>query len=257
MPEDTQTVTKKQLASWTIPLHWIGVSGGISDTSDGVLSWGRAGQPEIASNRIEWAEKLALNPAQFVCLEQVHESTIVKVARTNGGSGFLDPATRLPRADGQITDDPHVVLATSHADCAPVFLHDSKRKAIGLIHAGWRSTLLGIASNAVNSMTREFQVQPSDLHVAVGPMISTRSYEVGEDVAAMFISKFGPSVVVKYNGKPHLDVFACIIIDLLRAGVATARLCPRPPDTYSDLRWSSFRRDGERAGGMLAYFKLN
>lgn len=257
MPEDTQTVTKKQSALWTIPSDWIGVRGGISDTSDGILSWGRASVTEVALNRIEWAEKLGLDYKNAVALDQVHEARLIRVTHDLRGSGIVDPTTRIPKTDGSITDDPGLLLITSHADCAPVFLYHPDAKAIGLIHAGWRSTLAGIASKAVSEMCREFSLKPEEIQVSVGPTIATRNYEVGEDVAKMFASKFGPSTIVKYGEKTHLDVFASIIIDLLRAGVATARFCPRPPDTYSDLRWSSFRRDGERAGGMLAYFKIN
>jgi copper oxidase (laccase) domain-containing protein len=87
-------------------------------------------------------------------------------------------------------------------------------------------------------------------------MIATNTYEVGDDVAREFIDKFGPTVVAKLNGKSYLDVFAAIIVDLLGAGVGAARFCPRPPNTYSDPRWSSYRRDGVNAGGMLAYLVL-
>lgn len=257
MSEDTQTVTKKQLTSWTIPSGWNGVTGGISDTSDGILAWGRASDAVVASNRVEWAEKLSLEYSTAICLEQVHQARVAKVNQTNCGSGIIDPATRIPSTDGQVTNDPGVILVTSHADCAPIFLYHPGARAIGLVHAGWRSTLSGIASNAITVMMNEFSIQPAEIQVSVGPMITTRNYEVGGDVAEKFASKFGPSIIVKYGGKPHLDVFASIIIDLMRAGVATARLCPRPPDTYSNMRWSSYRRDGERAGGMLAYFKLN
>ncbi|MBL0060071.1 MAG: polyphenol oxidase family protein [bacterium] len=256
MPEDTQTVTKKQSALWTIPPNWEGVSGGISDTSDGILAWGRASVADVASNRIKWTEKLGLVHLEAITLEQVHEARVVKVDRTLCGSGIIDPTTRIPSSDGMITNDPAVLLVTSHADCAPIYLYHPGAKAIGLVHAGWRSTLAGIASIAVGEMSREFSLKPEKIQVSVGPMITTSNYEVGDDVAEKFVSKFGPSIIVKLGGKPHLDVFASIIIDLMRTGVATARFCPRPPDTYSDLRWSSFRRDGERAGGMLAYFKL-
>lgn len=105
-------------------------------------------------------------------------------------------------------------------------------------------------------MSSEFGVNPRDLHVAVGPLITTGSYPVGEDVAEQFVVKFGRGVVVRYGERLHLDVFGSIIVDLLRAGVEQARYVPRPPDTFSDTRWSSYRRDGEQAGGMLAYFRL-
>lgn len=256
MPEDTQTAPKKQSALWRTPALWKGVSGGISDTSAGVLAWGRATDLRVASNRVEWAENSGLDIGSCVALEQVHGFDILAATRTHRGSGMVEKSTRVPATDGLVTNDPEVVLVTSHADCAPIFLYEANAGAIGLVHAGWRGTIAGIASHAVHKLCSKFALKAAQIQVSIGPMISTVHYEVGPEVADLFASKFGPSVIVKYGGKPHLDVFASIIIDLMRAGVATARFCPRPPDTYSDIRWSSYRRDGERAGGMLAYFKI-
>lgn len=192
----------------------------------------------------------------IVTPEQTHGSRVFKVDSTNRNLGFLDPRTRIPDTDGLITQDRSIVLMTSHADCAPIYFFNSKSNVVGLVHAGWRGTLAGIASAVVGRIHEEFGVLASDLQVAIGPMITTCNYPVGEDVAELFVEKFGQGVVAYYNNRPHLDVFAAIVIDLLRAGVSQARVTVRPPDTFSDSRWSSYRRDGEQAGGMLAYIRL-
>lgn len=175
---------------------------------------------------------------------------------THCGSGFLNPLTRIPDTDGLFTQDPKIALITSHADCAPIFLFHPESRVVGLIHAGWRGTLAGIASAGASRIQEEFGVLLSDLQVTIGPMITTCNYPVGDDVAELFVDKFGPGVIARYGNRPHLDVFAAIVIDLLRAGVSQARVTVRPPDTFSDPRWSSYRRDGEQAGGMLAYIRL-
>lgn len=156
-----------------------------------------------------------------------------------------------------LTTDSNVVLVTSHADCAPIFLYSAEKRAISLIHAGWRGTLKGIAAAAVRKLVDEFAVAPSKLRVAIGPMIDTHNYPVGEDVAALFSSTFGPQVISVSADRPHLDLFAAITVDLLRAGVAERNLHQRPPSTFMDSHWSSYRRDGKNTGGMLAFFTLN
>jgi len=256
MTEDTQTVTKKQSVLWTLPPSWLGVRGGISDTSDGILAWGRAGESNVRKARLAWAKKAGLRPQACVTLDQVHGNRVHRVLTSDAGSGFLNPEERIASCDGQITNLEGIVLITSHADCAPLYLYHKKSRTIGLVHAGWRGTLAGIAALAVAKMSKEFLVAPSDVEVAVGPMITTRSYVVGNDVATDFQRKFGGSVVTNFGGRPHLDIFACLIIDLLRAGVTSARHSLRPPDTYSDNCWSSFRRDGDKAGGMLAFISI-
>jgi copper oxidase (laccase) domain-containing protein len=104
---------------------------------------------------------------------------------------------------------------------------------------------------------KEASASPDELKVAVGPMIGTCHYPVGEDVAEQFISQFGPQVVTEFSHHPHLDLYAAIAIDLLRAGVTEHNLGARPPSTFTDPCWSSYRRDGTGAGGMLAFFTLN
>ncbi len=199
---------------------------------------------------------MALPIESLVTLEQTHGARVNRVDSGHRGSGFLDPKTRIPDTDGLFTNDRNIALITSHADCAPIFFFHPESSVVGLIHAGWRGTLAGIASAGVSRIQEEFGVLPSDLQVAIGPLITTCNYPVGDDVAKLFVDKFGPGVVAHYNNRPHLDVFAAIVIDLLRAGVSQARVTVRPPDTFSDPRWSSYRRDGEQAGGMLAYIRL-
>ena len=256
MPEDTQTTSKKQSAVWEIPATWENVRGGISNTSDGVLAWGRAPEADVSANRARLAKRLGVPPGSIVTLEQVHGSRVVSVTKSEGGAGFLDPLTRIPSADGLFTSEQDLVLMTSHADCAPIFFNLPSKRAIGLVHSGWRGTLAGIGSQAVLGMCEKYDASPGEIEVAIGPQIATRSYEVGADVARDFIREFGQTVVAYVNGKSYLDVFAALIVDLLRAGVVSARYCPRPPNTFSEPRWSFYRRDGEQSSGMLAYFTM-
>lgn len=254
--EDSQTRPKNQTVGWQIPSDWLGVTGGISETSDGALAWGRGSVELISANRTKWAERIAIDSSSFVTLEQTHSNRVLCLSAGVSGAGFLEPASRLSNSDGMISADPSTTLATSHADCAPIYFYSKQHRVIGLVHAGWRGTLGGIASEAVRLFATEFTVQPRDLCVAIGPLITTANYPVGDDVAARFAEKFGPGVVARFGDRLHLDIFGSLIIDLLRAGVEQARFVPRPPDTFSDTRWSSYRRDGEQAGGMLAYIRL-
>ncbi|MBK6765998.1 MAG: polyphenol oxidase family protein [bacterium] len=220
------------------------------------MAWGRGSVEQIAANRARWADQVGLVSAKCVSLEQTHSSRVLSVSDCESGAGFFDPRTRLVSADGLITDDGSVTLITSHADCAPIYLYGDAPRVIGLVHAGWRGTLGGIASTTVALLARQHHVAPRDLRVAVGPLIATANYPVGDDVARAFTDKYGPGTVVRFGDRLHLDIFASIVIDLLRAGVEQARFIPRPPDTFSNSRWSSYRRDGEQAGGMLAYIRL-
>ena len=91
--------------------------------------------------------------------------------------------------DGLISDSPNVVLAIQVADCLPIFLIAPNVSAIGLVHAGWRGTVAGIAVEAVCKLKEDFDVDPGSLSCFIGPSIHLLRYAknrltlVGEFVA--------------------------------------------------------------------------
>ena len=92
--------------------------------------------------------------------------------------------------DGMITATPGLVLGIQTADCLPVIVVDTKSRAIGVFHAGWRGTVKRIVEKGVGEMIRCFGTNPRDLRAAIGPGIRGCCYEVGEEVRTKFESQF-------------------------------------------------------------------
>ena len=92
--------------------------------------------------------------------------------------------------DGLITNTPGILLAILTADCLPVILVDTKRRAVGVFHTGWRGTTKRIVEKGVGEMRRHFGSQPRDLKAAIGPGIRGCCYEVGPEVRSTFESQF-------------------------------------------------------------------
>jgi len=92
--------------------------------------------------------------------------------------------------DGLLTATPGLLLAIQTADCLPVILVDTKRRVVGMFHAGWRGTVKRIVEKGVGEMFRCFGSRPRDLKAAIGPGIQRCCYEVGEEVRAKFESQF-------------------------------------------------------------------
>jgi len=92
--------------------------------------------------------------------------------------------------DGLLTSTPGLLLAIQTADCLPVILVDTERRAVGVFHAGWRGTASRIVEKAVGEMQRWFSSNPGDLKAAIGPGIHGCCYEVGEEVREKFDSQF-------------------------------------------------------------------
>jgi hypothetical protein len=92
--------------------------------------------------------------------------------------------------DGLITATPGLLLAIQTADCLPVILVDTRHRAVGVFHAGWRGTVKRIVEKGVGEMFRHFGTRPRDLKAAIGPGIQGCCYEVGEEVRTKFESQF-------------------------------------------------------------------
>ncbi|CUS03516.2 conserved protein of unknown function [Candidatus Promineifilum breve] len=105
----------------------------------------------------------------------VHGADVARVTQADNG-------TWVEHVDGLVTDQPGCVLSMNFADCAPIFLYDPRRRAIGLGHAGWRGTVADLPGAMVRAMTAHFDSDPADLVAAIGPCIGPCCYEVGAEV---------------------------------------------------------------------------
>jgi polyphenol oxidase len=123
---------------------------------------------------------------KLVTLRQVHSDIIHHVDSKQTASDPDAPLT----GDGLITGTAGLLLAIQTADCLPIILVDSQRRAVGVFHAGWRGTVKRIVEKGVGEMQRWFGTRPEDIKAAIGPGIGGCCYEVGEEVRTKFESQF-------------------------------------------------------------------
>jgi len=139
----------------------------------------------VERNRAEFLRKLAAvdrgNAWPLVTLRQIHSDLIHCVSA---------PPDEQLVGDGLITVIPGIVLAVQTADCLPIILVDTKRRAVGVFHAGWRGTLKRIVEKGLGEMRRYFGTLPRDARAAIGPGIHRCCYEVGPEVRTEFESQF-------------------------------------------------------------------
>ncbi len=220
------------------------------------MSWGGNGVEAVARNRVNYFASAGLNPERVVSAEQVHGSVIGVVTVEDAGKGALHPRDRIAGTDGFVTNVQGLVLTTLHADCAPVFFADERNRAIGLAHCGWKGILAGLPGKMLHEMGGRFGFVPREIQVAIGPMICTEHYAVTEERAGQFRERFGPQIVMQLDGKPYLDLWAAIVYDLLGNGLGPERIPARPPCTFSNAQYPSYRRDGPPAQSMLAWIMI-
>ena len=137
---------------------------------------------EATTRKRPGSRKASTSGWPLVTLRQIHSDVIRRV----------DSVPEEPLSgDGLITATPGLLLAIQTADCLPVILVDTKRRALGVFHAGWRGTVNRIVEKGVGEMHRQFGSRPRDIKAAIGPGIQGCCYEVGEEVRVKFESQFG------------------------------------------------------------------
>ncbi len=182
-----------------------------------------------------------------ISLKQVHSDVCVYVdGRARG---------RIGEGDALITDVPGAAIAVRTADCIPILLVDTRKRAVAAVHAGWRGTVQGIAAKAVGAMADRFGSRPRDMLAAVGPGIGPCCYEVGEEVAVQFCDMFPERS--NWAGQTHVDLAEANRRQLVSAGLAedavwAAGLCT----VCLAQEFFSWRREREKAGRMVSVIRV-
>jgi len=155
--------------------------------------------------------------------------------------------------DGVLTDVTGIVLTVKVADCLPIFLVDPVRKVIGLFHAGWRGTLMGIAREGVRKASQVFGSDPENLILILGPAIRSCCYEISESLAILF-----PRDCLSFtNQKIKLDLVKANLEQLLRSGVKRKKIFSSNLCTFCHKElFYSFRRDKVENKRMTAFIGI-
>ena len=205
-----------------------GVSSGVFSTMN--LSYTRGDEKTaVDENYRRIAGLLGCEPADIVCSDQTHTTNIRAVDDKDRGKGIIYPKDYAD-IDGLITNVPGIVLATFYADCVPLFFIDTKKKAVGLSHSGWRGTVGRMGQCTIEAMQKAYGTRPEDVTAAIGPSICQDCYEVSGDVAEAFYREFdrpgqGEEILLpKGNGKYQLNLWRANQIVLEEAGIRPEKI---------------------------------
>lgn len=189
--------------------------------------------------------------ASIFVMRQVHGGDVAVLSEPPDASAMRAAV----EADAAVTDRAGLVLTVLTADCLPILLADRRSGVIGAVHAGWRSTVAGIAQKAVAAMGA-FGSAPGDIFAALGPCIGKCCFEVGPEVVGAVRETFACAddhIEARPGAKAMLDLVGLNRAALERAGVRPERIWSADLCTYchGDLFYS-YRREGEGTGRMLA-----
>jgi YfiH family protein len=156
------------------------------------LGWTAADPPEtVAENRARFVQAIAGRGAQMqlVTIRQTH-TPIVRLIEPGHGPLVTPEGKAALRGDALMSSLPNLLLGVQTADCVPVLLADTRKRAVAAFHAGWRGTLARIVERGVGTMRLKYGSRPQDLIAAIGPSIRGCCYSVGEEVRFEFDSQF-------------------------------------------------------------------
>ncbi|MFV1987162.1 MAG: polyphenol oxidase family protein [Gemmatimonadota bacterium] len=148
------------------------------------------------------------------------------------------------RLDGLVTADAGVLLASTAADCVPIYLLDSEARLLGLLHAGWRGVAGNILDRGIEALQR-LGAARGRVRIHLGPAICGRCYEVDAPV----LGRFGSPAE-----RALLDLRGALIAQALDAGLNDANVTVSTHCTScGPANLHSHRASAGEAGRMAAF----
>lgn len=216
--------------------------GGVSQPPFDSLNLGLStadSKESVRKNRAIAAASLGLTEADMAIAGQVHGADVLTVTEPGLFPGF----------DGLVTRTPGLLLSISAADCAAVLLADPVAGVIGACHAGWRGHVAGIERNTLQAMVA-LGASPTHIRAFIGPCISQKNFEVGDEVAVQFDDGFVERNVS--TGKAHVDLSGSIMASLMKGGVLHPNLEQSPLCTFQETdQLFSYRAQKGKTGRMM------
>lgn len=177
--------------------------------------------------------------------KQVHGADVIVVDQD-----FINDKC-LKEADALVTDLKDVLIAVRTADCLPIFIWDPVHEAMGIVHAGWKSTHKEIVRRTLEVMAQRFETRIADVSVAFGPAIRSCCYEVSSEFKRNF-----PYATFEQGGRIFMDLAKANRDQLWLSGIDRDQLFDCRICTVCSPGYFSYRRDGDKAGRMISGLML-
>jgi YfiH family protein len=212
----------------------------------------------VMANRTLLAATLGVDASRIVLPHQVHE---VEIRRVTPALLSLDETARhnfLEGYDAVMTDERGLCVGVSTADCVPILFYDPVHHAVAAAHAGWRGTVKHMARKTVCEMQAAYGTRPENLKAVIGPCISLRNFEVGQEVYDAFAAAGHDmeAIAVRLD-KWHIDLVSANRIQLEAAGVPAAQIMLSGICTYDRMDdYFSARRLGTASGRIYTGIML-
>jgi YfiH family protein len=218
---------------------------GISTKSDGSMKLADG------TNDFENIKKFLLSKKlspKFVRMRQIHSGNIAIVTNTSD--------VLIKDTDGLITQTSNISLTIVTADCLPILFSDDKKHVIGAVHAGSKGLAQNIIHNTLEIFKKQFNSDPADVSVTIGPSIEQKCYEVGQEVIQTFSSNFSWFDSTFYTnskeGHYFLNLRNIALHSLLKEGILEENMTISDECTKCNADKYYSYRGGDKIGRFLS-----
>ncbi len=204
----------------------------------------------VEKNKELLCQKLGISVDDIFMPHQVHKDSVIRIIDEHLSLSKEELSLLLEGKDSLITNIKGICIGVSTADCVPILLYDKKNKAVAAIHAGWRGTVKRIAQKTIKEMIASFNTNEEDLLAVIGPCISLKAFEVGDEVwEEFFSSSFDMEKIALRKDKWHIDLPRCNKLQLMEMGVKESNITLSGICSYfSNQDFFSARRMGINSG---------
>ena len=226
--------------------------GGVSQGNYGSLninSYCGDDMEAVAENRRLLSLELPIpNASRIIAPHQVHDSVVQVIDEDTLGQQEL-----IEGVDALITRLPGVCIGVSTADCIPIIIYDPVHHCAAAVHAGWRGTVKRIAESVARQMYAFYRSDYGEMQVMIGPGISLKNFEVGQEVYDEFLQAgFPMERIVAKHAKWHIDLPLCNRLQLEQLGVRPENIRETGICTYDHADdFFSARRLGINSGRIF------
>lgn len=220
----------------------------------------------ITANRQTLCKTLNIEDSHLLLPHQVHGIDCLEVTEDLLHTSPEERQQFLEGKDALMTDRPNICIGVSTADCIPVLLYDPRHHAAAAVHAGWRGTVNRIVKETFRKMQKCYGILPEDTIAVIGPGISLKNFEVGQEVYNAFayngfdMSRIAcrfPCRQSPQREKWHINLPLCNRLQLESMGVSTAHIIDSGICTYAQCGdYFSARRLGIRSGRIFTGIEI-
>ncbi len=163
----------------------------------------------VKANRKAFCNMFGMKNERLIMPHQVHGTEVRKIDDTYFSMTVEERVNYLEGVDALMTQKKHICIGVSTADCIPVLLVDHLNLAVCVIHAGWRGTAKCIVEKSFKAMQQTYGSKVEDMEAIIGPGISMKNFEVGDEVYDEF-AQAGfdmDEISCRIGGKWHIDLW--------------------------------------------------